>query len=247
MNLRQLLLVDIGFDPHLTEVGNGEECVARVDVLPLRHLALDHAAGRGGIQRCVRNAVRRRRSNLFFTNAPKLQFALACVDQCVCLGAYARIVGVAQLLAILLRQAIIFDCRSNLGTIYVSDRLTAPNALAGVLHVEFIDASADARAHCGKLRFGLFHTAKRINVRLQRRRTNLGDLNSRRRNLRRSQFQSCTRLRTLIAHWLRHGSGLLHRHRTRWSLLRCVGVSFAHNQNCSDQYGGKNSCASSHY
>ncbi len=48
-DLRQLVLVDISLDPHLAQVGDGEQRVARVDVLSLRYLAIHHAARRGGI------------------------------------------------------------------------------------------------------------------------------------------------------------------------------------------------------
>ena len=77
-NLRQLVLIDIRLDPHLAEIGDRKQRVARVDVLPLRHLALHHASRRGGIERSVRNAARLRRVDLLFAHPPKLQLALAC-------------------------------------------------------------------------------------------------------------------------------------------------------------------------
>ena len=48
-DLGQLVLVDIGFNPDLAQVGDGEERVACVDVLPLGHLAVDHASRCGGV------------------------------------------------------------------------------------------------------------------------------------------------------------------------------------------------------
>ena len=40
-NLRQLLFVHIGLDPDLVEIGNREQRVTRIHILPLRHLAID--------------------------------------------------------------------------------------------------------------------------------------------------------------------------------------------------------------
>ncbi len=43
-NLGQLLLVYIGLDPYLVQIRNCEQRVARVHILPLRHLAIDNCS-----------------------------------------------------------------------------------------------------------------------------------------------------------------------------------------------------------
>ena len=64
-NLRQLLLVNISLDPYLAQIGNGEERIARVHILALRHLAIDYCSGGIGVNRYVRHGAGSRRVNLF--------------------------------------------------------------------------------------------------------------------------------------------------------------------------------------
>ncbi len=56
-DLGQLIFIHVGLDPDLAEVGDGEEGIAGVDVLTLRHLAIDDGAGCVGVERDVRRAV----------------------------------------------------------------------------------------------------------------------------------------------------------------------------------------------
>ena len=78
-NLRQLFLVDIGLDPYLIEICDREQCVARIHILPLRHLAIDN--GSRGIDGDVRNSTFFRRVRLLATDTPKFKLVLACFDK----------------------------------------------------------------------------------------------------------------------------------------------------------------------
>ena len=167
VNLRQLLLVDIGFDPNLAEIGNREERIARVDVLPLCHLAIYDRSRDICVDGHVGHALGFRRADLISGDAPKLQLALACLDKRIRLLARSCVVRLMQQMAVLLRQPILVERRRHFGTIYVGHCLTPLDALASVLHIELVHASADARAHGGKLRFRLLDAAKSGDVCLQ--------------------------------------------------------------------------------
>jgi hypothetical protein len=200
-NLRQLLLVDIRLDPHLIEIRDREQCVARVHILSLRHLAIDNRSRGVGINRDVRNAILLRRIRLLAADSPKLQLVLARLYQRVGLRMRKRIVRLFQLIAILLCQVILLDCGGNFRAVNVGYRLSAAHALAGVLHIEFVHAATDARAHGGKLRLRLLNAAKRGNVRLQRGRAHLGNLHARRGDLGWSQLDHRAGLSALLRAW----------------------------------------------
>jgi hypothetical protein len=94
------------------------------------------------------------------------------------------VIRLAQLIAVQLGKPVFVERRGHFGTVQVSDRLTALHTLASVLNVKFVNATADARAHSGELRFRLLHAAKRCDVRLQRGRANLCNLHAGSRDLR---------------------------------------------------------------
>jgi len=197
-NLRQLLFVDIRLDPHLIEIRNRQQRVARVHILALCHLAIDNRSRSVGINRDVRHTVFFRRIRLFAVDPPKLQLVLTRLYHRIGLHARAGIVRLLQLIAIFLGQVILLDRGGNFRTVNIGDRLTTAHTLAGVLHIELVHAAANARAHCGQLRLRLLHAAKGGNVRLQCGCADLGNLHARRGNFGRSQFDRRAWLRSLL-------------------------------------------------
>ena len=197
LNLRQLLLIDIGLDPDLAEIGNSKQRVACVDVLPLCHLAIDDRPRGICVDGHVRDAIFSGRFNLFRGNTPKLQLVLACLHQRIGLRARKRIVRLLEPFAVFLGQAIFLNGGCNFRTVDFRHRLAAAHTLSRVLHIQFVHASTDARAHRRKLSLRLLHASKRVNVRLEQCRANLGNLHSGRCNLGRAQFHGCAGLRTL--------------------------------------------------
>ena len=112
--------------------------------------------------------VRRRRSlpahRSGCRNAPQLELALACRHQRIGLRACEASSDCEKSIAVLLGQPILLEGGCDFGAVEIGDRLTAPHALARVLHIELVDAPADPRADGGQLRLRLLHASKGIDI-----------------------------------------------------------------------------------
>ena len=149
------------------------------------------------------------------------------------------------MIAILLSQAILLDRGRDFRAVQVGHCLAAVHALASVLHIELVNAAADARAHRGKLRLGLLHAAKRDNIRLQCGGANFGNLHTRRGDLGRTQLNRRAWLRALLffqSSLRLHGGNRFGRGRREHG---CEQRLLPHNQNSNRQRRRQNSYACS--
>ena len=238
-DLRQLVLVDVGLDPHGAEIGHREEGVAGIDILALGDLAVDDAAGSGSVEGDVRYAGGFRFIDLLFADAPEFKFALAGGDQRVGLSAGAWIVRLAEPVAGFLREAIVAECGSDFGAVEIGDRLAAADGLAGVLDVELVDPAADAGADGSQLSFRLFDAAEGSDVGLERHGADFGNLHTGGSDLGGGERERGAGLRALVVYsGSARGSHRLH----RWSVRPFrgkgpgAGVSQQAGKDCGGDY-----------